>query len=312
MNMIAPHNVQDHYEVYRRPRITDTALVIRGGCVEARAVLTWLSLLATLLCVSPCAVFAHNHVEPPLEELQTLWASYQAFCEADEKYNNVGDPSGDTDTWCVLIESAAENRFGGGLRSFQSYLDYYPQGRYAAIARRTLRQIQERLAREAEQAASPAAPPSEAPAAAPPTPQQYEHVIERPPPSVAMADEQGCWETSGQCVALEHKWTTNLGLHLHFTNTCGERVYMQYCYEHCRYGFKDGICDTKGLGEQERWTVEIPADFHPTGPTWVQWLGSLDRFKDDECTAHSLGWAHNANPYQSGPGVTPPPCKAGE
>ena len=128
--------------------------------------------------------------------------------------------------------------------------------------------------REREQATAPAR-------------QQQEYVLERPSPSVARADEQGCWETRGQCVDMDHTWTENLGLHLHFTNTCGARIYMQYCYEHCRHGFKEGTCDTAGLDHQQRWDVEIPAAFHPTGPTWVQWLGSLNVFDDEACTANS-------------------------
>ena len=271
---------------------------------------TLVCLLFVMGALSPG--FAHNHWEPEPEETKALRESYRELCAP--MWSLTPNMSREDTAWCIALELEKGRKipsaFGYGLRA--EYLAEYPQGRYAAIARQTLKQMESRLAREAAQAEPPATTPSEAPAAPPPAPQQQEYVIERPAPSVARADEHGCWETASQCVALDHKWTKNLGLHLHFTNTCGARIYMQYCYEHCRYGFKDGICDTKGLADQERWTVEIPADFHPTGPTWVQWLGSLDTFKDDECTAHSPGWVHNANPYSSGPGVTPPPCEAGE
>ena len=100
-------------------------------------------------------------------------------------------------------------------------------------------------------------------------------------------DEDSCYKPIGECVTGKTEWKGDQYF-AQFTNNCGGRVVIHYCFEQ-----KDGSrphCGQTGLGQGKSTWPEATSTYNGTGKVRWSWMGVLQGDKDWVCTSKVEGW----------------------
>ena len=114
-------------------------------------------------------------------------------------------------------------------------------------------------------------------------------VAMRYPGGGATPDEDGCWQTSNNCVSVTTEWTNSGNFRTRATNNCGGRIYMRFCHQAPGLSSK-GDCGSGSVrtGGIHVWTTN--SGHEPTGSYHYQWIGSEKLLSDAICALNVEGW----------------------
>ena len=102
------------------------------------------------------------------------------------------------------------------------------------------------------------------------------------------ADEDSCYEPIGNCVPAQGEWKKDGELQVQFTNNCGGRIVLKYCFEQ-----KDGSrphCGQTGLRQGQSTWPSVTSTYNGTGLYGWRGVGALKPDMDWVCTGKVEHW----------------------